>query len=105
MPPRITSVQAVNTTSIAIEWSEVDCRERNGVITGYMIRYVRYTEDLIPTDPMFVNVSADGDREITLTGLVPRTKYHIAVTAFSDYGIAPFGTDAVVSPGKCTILL
>ena len=83
----------------------MDCRERNGVITGYMIRYVRYTEDLIPTDPVFVNASAEGDRELTLTGLLLLTPYQIEIAAFNDQGLGRFqnGRKGYVIQGDSTI--
>ena len=37
--PSSVTPTTVGTTSITIEWSELDCTDRNGEITGYRVRY------------------------------------------------------------------
>ena len=37
--PSSVTPTTVETTSITIEWSELDCTDRNGDITGYRVRY------------------------------------------------------------------
>ena len=68
----------------------MECLQQNGDITGYIVRYSPLKQDLIPTDTVLVNVSADGDRELTLTGLLLLTPYQIEVAAFNDQGLGRF---------------
>ena len=77
-------------TSIAIEWREVECLEQNGVITGYTVRYSPVTEELIPTNTTYVNVSAESPRKLILYGLLPQTPYQIEVSALNDQGMGRF---------------
>ena len=68
----------------------MECLQQNGDITGYIVRYSPLNQDLIPTDTILVNVSADGDRELTLTGLLLLTPYQIEVAVFNDQGPGRF---------------
>ena len=70
------SFVTTNVTSITVQWGEVPCRERNGMITGYSVWYSS-------TQPAYnntVNVSGD-NRTLVVGGLLPRTSYTFSVRA------------------------
>ena len=70
-------------TNITVEWGPVDCRERNGAITEYSVRYGNVT----------VRVSGDASGGMfTITGLMPSTTYSIEVAAVNGEHIGPYST-------------
>ena len=94
----------MGTTSITIEWSELDCTDRNGVITGYR---VRYGPTSTPSQRQIVNISArifTVDREfITLS-------YDFEVATVNVDGTGPYSTppltvDTAVPSGNILSLL
>ena len=85
-------------TNISIEWGEVDCEERNGVITGYSVRYglssgmSRKTFNISGTDVE--------NRIFRMDGLLIRTSYSFEVAAINEDGVGMYssamnGTTAV----------
>ena len=72
---------AVTAISITIQWGELPCLERNGVITGYIIE-ARISGTLIRS----VNVNDGSAREATLSGLTPSTEYTVSLQAVSSAG-------------------
>ena len=77
-PTSLLSIKC-NSSSITIQWSEVDCFERNSVITGYQIKVNQITW----------NVTSD-ERQFTATKLFPNTMYELRVAAMSSNGTGPF---------------
>ena len=88
--PRIVSVNAVNTTAFTIEWNELDCEDRNGMIIGYIIRYSALNDEFEPVDTR--NVSLNGSTTLlhTLNGLRVDTPYQIEIAAVNNVGRGPF---------------
>ena len=76
----------VTANSITIEWDEMPCLDRNGVITGYIVE-ARAGGTLIRT----VNVNDGSAREATLSGLNPSTEYTVSLQAVNS---------AIETPGE-----
>ena len=81
--PQGLAVQNVMATSVVLTWNELDCLQRNGDITGYMIRYVGNSQTI--TDS-----SSDASTTYTVQGLVPLTEYSLLVAAVNSIGTGPF---------------
>ena len=89
-------VADLGVTNIIIEWDEVDCEERNGVITGYSVRYG------LSSDITRQNYSTNDteSRMSTIVELMIRTNYSFEVAAINGDGIGVYssavtGTTAV----------
>ena len=75
--------------TITVQWEEVDCIHRNGLITGYRIRVMTSGEnDRIET--------VDDVREGTISGLTPSTEYTVSVAAVNNQGIGPYSDGMMV---------
>ena len=75
--------------TIIIQWEEVDCIDRNGVIIGYRIRAITSGED--------DRIETVGDvREATISGLTPSTVYTVSVAAVNSQGIGPYSAGMMV---------
>ena len=73
-------------TTITLTWDEINCVDRNGVITGYMIQYG------ITTFNTSLNVTGTSasDRTFTAFGLVPLTTYMFRIAAVNSDGVGPY---------------
>ena len=78
--------------SITVTWDEIECIERNGVITGYEVRFRRQGE----------TGTIDGQqvgRTFMASGLRPFTNYEFEVAGVNDRGsglftgVIPISTD------------
>ena len=70
---------------------------RNGVITGYVIRYKELNTGLVS------NKTIEGDknfmRMFKITGLKPSTQYGIKIAAVNSVGTGPFTNKSIVTLG------
>ena len=74
----------ITPNSITVQWGEVECLSRNGVITGYTFQVLR-------NGAVEGTVEVGGDvREATVPGLTPSTTYDIQVAAVNSVGTGPF---------------
>ena len=80
--PTCVSVSEVTSTSITVQWGEVDCIHRNGDITGYTVRYEVQGNGSTQT----ATVSGGGSTQIIISGLTPSTNYSIEVAAVNSVG-------------------
>ena len=85
----------VTARSITIEWDELACLDRNGVITSYIVE-ARAGGTLIRT----VNVNDGSAREATVTGLTPSTEYTVSLQAVNSVGSGPIRSIAIETPGE-----
>ena len=69
-----------NSTSITVQWGEVPCIDRNGVITGYSVQYGVVGSGNTQTLP----VDGAAATQTTITGLTPSTTYSISVAGVND---------------------
>ena len=80
----------MTSTSVNINWLEIDCIERNGVITNYRVVLQEQGGAVIPGE---VNVM---DRTFTASGLTPHTKYIFRVAGVNSNGTGPYTNDTIV---------
>ena len=69
--------------TITVQWEEVNCIDRNGLIIGYRIRAMTSGEnDRIET--------VDDVNEVTISDLTPSTTYYIQVAAVNSEGTGTY---------------
>ena len=85
----------VTARSITIEWDELVCLDRNGVIIGYIVE-ARISGTLIWT----VDVNDGSAREATLSGLTPSTAYTVTLQAVNSADSGPIRSIAIETPGE-----
>ena len=83
----------INSTAISLSWDEVNCTDRNGVITGYSIRWFNINEGVQST------VNNSGATDITITGLTEFRLYNISVAAMNNNGVGPYSQEWTVCTG------
>ena len=68
-------------TAITVQWGAVNCRDQNGEITGYSVRY----GELGSSEPS--EKKASGDSSVAISyGLAIKTKYTVEVAAETSAG-------------------
>ncbi|VDK49439.1 unnamed protein product [Anisakis simplex] len=85
MPPADVRAEAASSTSILVQWSPLPNEERNGVITGYRIKY---KTKLRGTKGNTLVVDGN-DVSYTITALDPATQYMLRVAALNQNGSGP----------------
>ena len=85
----------VTARSITIEWDELPCLDRNGVITGYIVE-ARTSGEADRT----VNVNDGSAREATVSGLTPSTAYTVSLQAVNSADSGPIRYIAIETPGE-----
>ena len=95
----------MNITSITIEWSELDCTDRNGDITGYRVRHGPNS-----TTPSQRQISTISGRRFTIDREFITVNYTFEVAAVNVNGTGPYSTppltvDTVVPSGNILSLL
>ena len=82
--PRKMRVKALNSTAVKIEWRPPANKERNGIIRGYLIHYVKVNEDNIPIGISGMeDVRGSEVNEMAIGGLQPDTYYQFTVAAYT----------------------
>lgn len=102
-PQNVTGT-TINSTSIRIQWSDVDCIEKNGEILAYNVthRAIGYPQpslssEILPTE-----------RSLTLNQLIPHTNYSLIIAAWNVNGSGPSREVAVSTSaieGKFKLML
>ena len=95
----------MGTTNITIEWRELDCTDRNGIITGYRVRYG--PTSTTPSQRQIVNISG---RMFTVARDFITLSYYFEVAAVNVNGTGPYSTppltvDTAVPSGNILSLL
>uniref|UniRef100_A0A1X7U770 Fibronectin type-III domain-containing protein n=1 Tax=Amphimedon queenslandica TaxID=400682 RepID=A0A1X7U770_AMPQE len=80
----------VNSTTNNLTWNEVNCFQRNGLITGYTV--------IISNSSITYNLTST-ERYIILNDLVFGTEYNISVAAVNSVGRGPLSDPIVVKIG------
>ena len=91
-PPRDVMVETHKPASLNVSWRLLDNTDRNGPITGYMIRYTRVDS----SDMMSVNISYQWNYTHTISGLVAYVNYSVIVAAMTVNGTGPFSDPPVI---------
>jgi len=78
-------------TSITIAWDAVNCIERNGIVTGYVVRFTPPSTS--GNNTVMVSGTGGAGGMVTIDGLDPSTQYSIQVAAVnSDGDVGVFST-------------
>ena len=90
------SISIVTSSSITVQWGPVNCIDRNGDNTGYIVQYTGSVSSL--TKPV-----SGGTRMTSITGLMPSTNYSIEVAAVNGPLIGKYSDPRMVQtpPSKC----
>ena len=80
--PTFVSVSDITSTSITVQWGQVNCIQRNGDITGYSVRYGVQGSWIAH----IVYVPGGATTETTISGLKASTTYSIEVAAVNIAG-------------------
>ena len=85
--PVSVSLIPVNSTANNLTWNEVNCSQRNGLITGYTM--------MISNSSITYNLNST-ERYIILNDLVFGTVYNISIAAVNSVGRGPFSDPIAV---------
>ena len=69
--------------SVSVSWNEIECIERNGMITNYTVEFSSLGGSVIPGVLMV-------ERRFTASGLTPFTNYTFRVAGVNSIGAGPF---------------
>ena len=78
-------------TNVTVTWEPLLCMYRNGLITGYVIKYKELNNDLVSNK----TITGDDMRMFEITGLKPSTQYEIKITAMNSVGTGPFTNKSI----------
>ncbi len=92
--PGAPTSSATTSTSITITWSEIACQDRNGVITGYTIRY-----GPVNTSPTSIDHTST-DRSRVISGLISFTNYTVSVRGVNSAGSGVYSAETVIRTGE-----
>ena len=70
--------------SVSVSWNEIECIERNGMITNYTVEFSSLGGSVIP-GVLMVN-----ERRFIASGLTPFTNYTFRVAGVNSIGTGPF---------------
>jgi len=90
-------VSPVNSTTVTVSWSEVQCFNGNGAVTHYLVQYQSMFGDVVK------NVTTH-DTVQNISGLIPNTSVYIFQVAavWTSEVMGPFSHPAIVCvPGMC----
>ena len=90
--PGAPTSSSTTSTSITITWTEIACLDRNGVITGYTIRY-----ESVNTSPTIITST---DRSIVISGLTAFTNYTVSVRGVNGAGDGIYSAETVIRTGE-----
>ena len=91
-PANISTVM-ITSTSVSLEWDALSPPDRNGMITGYLLHYVRLNTGNV------VSVHSP-TTDAVIYQLVPHTAYTFYVAARTTVGIGPFSTHLQVTTAE-----
>ena len=85
-PPPYIGICNVTSSSIIVQWEQVDFKDRNGNITGYSVQYGVQGSEHSNT----LNVSGGETTEVIISDLDSATNYSIEVAAVNSAGIGVY---------------
>ena len=81
---------SVTARSVSVSWNEIECIERNGMITNYTVEFSSLGGSVIP------GVLMVDERRFTASGLTPFTNYTFRVAGVNSNGTGPFSNVAII---------
>ncbi len=97
--PRALSAREILSTNITLTWTEIDCLDRNGVITNYLIQYRQEGASY-----MTVNMLSNSTTHV-ITGLEPFTVYTFTVAGVNSISTGPFSDSISIRTSKLYIYI
>ena len=102
-------VNSTTSTSISIAWEEIPCLQRNGMILRYVVSSCIATASSCSLSIVVSNIT---NRVLTITDLIPRTSYNIAIradtedlnNAYSGQYSSPLTAESAVPDGQYSVL-
>lgn len=91
----------VGRRTATFSWDPIECIERNGVITGYVMMF-RWKED--ENDGQLFTRDRE-DRNFDTAGLIPGTTYSFQVAGVNDINTGPFATTLITTNEESMNLL
>ncbi len=88
--PGAPTTDVITRTNVTIMWTEIACLDRNGVITGYTIRY-----GPVNTSPTTIEHTST-DRSRVISGLTPFTNYTLSVRGVNSVGAGIYSAETVI---------
>ena len=80
--------------SVSVSWNEIECIERNGMITNYTVEFSSLGGSVIP-GVLMVN-----ERRFIASGLIPFTNYTFQVAGVNSNGEGPFSDVAIIQTAE-----
>ena len=90
--PRDFTSHTVASTSISLTWKNIDCIQRNGVLTGFDIKYYRQVDGALAT----TIVGGSDTTSYTVGDLFPYSEYWFHIAAVNSEGLGPY--NAFIGP-------
>ncbi|BFZ17029.1 hypothetical protein BsWGS_20067 [Bradybaena similaris] len=87
--PRKVKVEAINSTSLLVEWEPPVPKEQNGIIRGYQVHYIEVNgndEPMPGAKEQSYDTHDSTKTEAIITGLKPDTRYVVHVVAYTRKG-------------------
>ncbi len=82
--PLLHTPVTINSTAVSLSWDEVNCTDRNEVITGYIVQYSIFTGRTTATI---------ATTSVVFAGLTKFWLYFFSVAAINDNGIGPYSNE------------
>ena len=88
------AIKDFDSSKLILHWEPVDCKHRNGLITGYRVQYWMVGNKRIHT----INVAGRTTTKRIIKGLEPGTAYFIQVAAVNSAGTGVYSDPYTVTP-------
>ena len=85
---------SVTSRSVTIIWNNIDCIERNGEITNYIVVFQEWDGATISGEVDMMN------RTFTASELTPHTNYTFRVAGVNINGTGPFSDNTIISTAE-----
>ena len=80
--------------SVNVSWNEIECIERNGMITNYTVEFSSLGGSVVP-GVLIVN-----ERRFTASGLTLFSNYTFRVAGVNSNGIGPFSNITIIETAE-----
>ena len=80
--------------NVSVSWNEIECIERNGMITNYTVEFSSLGGSVIP------GVLMVDERRFTASGLTPFTNYTFRVAGINSNGTGPFSDITMIETAE-----
>ena len=83
--PRDLTFNTVTSTSIALNWRNIDCIQRNGIITSFYVQYGQVDGALTT-----MRIGSSDITSYIVIGLLPFTEYRFQIAGVNSHGPGPY---------------